>query len=103
MAHEINMYFGRQDAWHGLGTVTGQYLTWTDLIAQGLNFGVEKQQLCDQTGIFVPVWGTFRTDTNAFLGSVGERYEIIHHSMGFDMIDALVAAKNGAHYETAGA
>src|SRR5215207_358200 len=103
MAHELNMYFGRQSAWHALGTVTGKYLTWAELCAQGLNFGVEKHQLLGPQGQLVPTWGTFRTDTNAFLGSVGERYEIIHHSTGFEMIDELVAAKNGAHYETAGA
>jgi len=103
MAHEINTYFGRQDAWHGLGTVTGEYLTWADLCAHGLNFGVEKHQLIDHNGHLVPVWGTFRTDTNGFLGAVGERYEIIHHSTGFELIDELVAAQNGAHYETAGA
>ncbi|MGE0823071.1 MAG: DUF932 domain-containing protein [Candidatus Binatia bacterium] len=103
MSHEINIYVGRQDAWHGLGTVTGQYLTWADLIAHGLNFGVEKQQLFSKDSNPVEAWGTFRTDTGAFLGSVGERYEIIHHSKGFEMIDELVAAQNEAHYETAGA
>lgn len=31
MAHNINTYIGRQAAWHTLGTVTGQFMTWEQI------------------------------------------------------------------------
>jgi phage/plasmid-like protein (TIGR03299 family) len=37
-----------------------------------------------------------------FLGAVGEDYQVIQHSEGFRMVDALVGSVDGAHYETAG-
>lgn len=52
MAHNLNFtggryaYMGRQSAWHDLGTVTGKFFTWSDILAHGmLNFQVEKRQL----------------------------------------------------------
>src|SRR5215207_7021033 len=103
MAHNVNIYVGRQSAWHALGTVTGTYMTWAELCTQGLNFTVEKQPLFDKNSVAVAAWGTFRTDTGAFLGAVGESYTVLPHAKGFEMVDALVASVDGAHYETAGA
>ncbi len=46
MAHNINTYIGRQAAWHALGTVTGTYMTWAEILAHGgLDFTVIKNQL----------------------------------------------------------
>lgn len=35
MAHQINTYVGRQSAWHNLGTVTGHFMTWKEILANG--------------------------------------------------------------------
>lgn len=113
MSHNINTYIGRQAAWHNLGTVTGNYFTWADILAHGgLDFEVFKSQLHDGLGRKVDAWGTFRWDLSdkqagnkdaaTFLGVVGEGYKVIHHSKGFELIDAIMSTQNGAHYETAG-
>lgn len=113
MAHNIQTYIGRQAAWHQLGTVTGEYQTWQQILAHGgLDFDVFKSQLHDGLGRKVEAYGMFRwnkTDKLAqdkaaaiFLGAVGADYQPIQHAIGFEMIDALVASQAGAHYETAG-
>ena len=103
MAHNINTYIGRQAAWHTLGTVTGQFMTWEQIQAHGgLNYLPVKQQLYSATGQLVEAWGVFRPDNGAFLGAVGDQYTVIDHAEGFRMIDALIQSKDGAHYETAG-
>jgi phage/plasmid-like protein (TIGR03299 family) len=103
MAHNINTYIGREAAWHNLGTVTGRFMTWSEILAHGgLDFQVEKEQLFDGNGNPVDAWGTFRSDNHVFLGAVGEGYTVIDHARGFEMIDALVSSADGAHYETAG-
>lgn len=112
MAHNLNMftaasgvakygYIGRQSAWHNLGTVTGTFLTWADVCAHGLDYGVTKEQLEFQ-GKPVEAWGTFRDDNGVFLGPVGDDYTVIDHRTGFGMVDALIGSADGAHYETAG-
>jgi len=76
----------------------------------GLDFDVTKAQLYDGLGRTVDAWGVFRIDrANAadesksiFLGTVGRDYTPINHAVGFETIDALMGAKDGAHYETAG-
>jgi len=113
MSHNIKQYIGRQSAWHKLGVVTGEYMTWLQILAiGGLDFAVFKSQLHDGLGRKVDAWGTFRWDfadkkadnreAARFLGAVGKDYTVIHHSKGFEMVDALVASQDGAHYETAG-
>lgn len=102
MAHNINTYIGRQSAWHKLGTVTGKYSTWAEILNHGgLDYTVVKDQL-EHAGKPVEAWGTFRRDNGAFLGPVGKDYTVIDHARGFEMIDSLVASQDGAHYETAG-
>jgi phage/plasmid-like protein (TIGR03299 family) len=114
MPANIYSYVGRQAAWHRLGTVTGNYLTWAEVQQNGgLDYAVFKSQLHDGLGRPVGAWGTFRwnradklagnRDAAVFLGVVGEDYQVIQHADGFRMIDALVASVDGAHYETAGA
>lgn len=113
MAHNINTYIGRLPAWHKLGIVTGRYMTADELLANaGFQFQVFKSQLHDGLGRPIAAWGTFRwnnedwkagnKDAAQFLGVVGEDYSVIQHATGFRMIDALVQAQDGAHYETAG-
>ena len=114
MPANIYSYVGRQAAWHALGTVTGNYMTWADVQQSGgLDYAVFKSQLHDGLGRPVDAWGTFRwnradklagnPDAAVFLGVVGEDYQVIQHADGFRMIDALVGSVDGAHYETAGA
>jgi phage/plasmid-like protein (TIGR03299 family) len=114
MAHNINTYIGRQAAWHSLGQVTGRYMTWQEILAAGgLDFDVFKSQLKDSLNRPVEAWGVFRWNhqdkimKNAgaaeFLGTVGKDYRIINHASGFELIDKLMTATDGAHYETAGA
>lgn len=111
MAHNINTYIGRESAWHALGTVTGRYMTWAEILAHGgLDFSVFKSQLHDGKGNLVDAWGMFRwdkatdpdADNTTYLGTVGEGYTPIHHSKGFEMLDHIVRSANEAHYETAG-
>lgn len=118
MAHNLAvlngkaMYTGRQAAWHTLGNVTGTYQTWAQIEAQGFDFSVFKSQLHDGLGRLVDAWGMFRWDAAdkaaglkdkaVFLGAVGADYKDIHHSKGFRLVDALVASRDNAHYETAG-
>lgn len=113
MSHNIQSYIGRQAAWHALGTVTGKYMTWDEILQAGrLDFHVFKSQLHDGRGQKVAAYGTFRwnvADRRAgdaskalFLGTVGEDYKVIQHNTGFELIDALMGTTDGAHYETAG-
>ena len=113
MPANINTYIGREPAWHGLGTVTGKFNTWSEILEHGgLDYVVFKSQLHDGLGRLVDAWGTFRwnrDDFNAnnreaaqFLGAVGKDYKVIQHNKGFEMIDDLLGQVNGAHYETAG-
>lgn len=82
MAHNINTYIGRQSAWHTLGTVTGKYMTWREILAHGgLDFEVIKNQL-EFGGIQIDAWGTFRSDNGVFLGTVGKDYTPINHATG---------------------
>lgn len=102
MVANIDSYIGRLPAWHNLGTVTGEYLTVEKIFADGgLDFLVEKRQL-EYSGNPVDAWGIFRTDNEAFLGSVGSEYEPIQHREGFSFLDHIVGVENGAHFETAG-
>ena len=118
-------YAGRQAAWHSLGNVLGEFKTWREMLeAAKANFQVIKKQL-EYGGVLVPAWGTFRVDLEvpkglegksirvtskqtgesrylSFLGSVGEGYEVIQHTEGFELLDSLVGSIDGAHYETMG-
>ena len=113
MPANVQTYIGRQAAWHNLGTVTGKYQTWAEILAHGgLDFDVFKSQLYDDLGRLVKAWGVFRYNQQdkvvgakekaTFLGTVGEDYNTINHAQGFEMVDALMNTADGAHYETAG-
>ncbi len=127
MPANVQTYIGRQAAWHNIGLVKGVHFDAETAYAEGgLDFEVFKSQLQDGLGRKINAWGTFRWNrvdvktyfaaktigdqagmdaakANAiFLGTVGESYKVIPHVTGTKMIDALVASKTGAHYETAG-
>jgi len=105
-------YAGRLDAWHNLGTVTGTFQTWKEMLVKAsANFEVVKKQL-EYNGNPVDAYGTFKV-TNwkegeenrtglQFLGTVGEDYTVIQHTEGFELLDTLVNSIDGAHYETMG-
>jgi phage/plasmid-like protein (TIGR03299 family) len=113
MPANIFAYAGRQAAWHKLGTVTGNHMTFAEVQQHGLDYSVFKSQLRDGLSRPVSAWGTFRWNASdrtngnkeaaVFLGVVGEDYQVIQHADGFRTMDALVASVDGAHYETAGA
>lgn len=125
MAHNLNfneqlqrysMFSAGQSAvWHDLGQRTPETVRWDEAIkAALLDYTVVKRPLYMAQGDIggavtdaayseVPgVFGTFREDTDAFLGTVGAGYSIVQPARAFEFVDTLLGAINGAHYETAG-
>ena len=114
MAHNLNInpvtnqhsfFSARVPAWHKLGQVVSEAQNWEQaMILAGLDWEVKKIQLSHPlTSEPINAWGTFRSDNNAFLGTVGSIYEPIQNRYQFDFVDTLLEMENGAHYETAGA
>jgi phage/plasmid-like protein (TIGR03299 family) len=98
----------RDAAWHKLGQRTPNAVTWREAVKLAdLDWSVVKKQLYARNPlgkvVDLPVYGTFRTDDGAFLGTVGDGYEIIQNIDQFTFVDAFLEAANGAHYESAGA
>lgn len=56
-----------------------------------LNWKVEKRPLFDERGKELPIFGTFRSDNNHFLGAVTGRYSIIQNDELFKLGEALSA------------
>lgn len=116
MSHEISttgsekgdvMVVG-QPAWHGLGTVLSNPATAEEaLIHSGMDFQVEKKKLFygleGIDGMFEAEnkYATIRTDSNDFLGVVGQQYQVLQNSEAFSFFDTLVD-KDEAIYHTAG-
>ncbi len=114
MAHDLNFneslgrhaFFGaKTPAWHGLGKIVDKVLTWREAIVEaGLNYTVQKRPIFDASQRALPGFmGTFRADTDGFLGIVGDRYQIVQPKDAFTFVDILLGNVDGAHYETAGA
>ena len=116
MPHNLNirangkasmMYVG-EPAWHGLGVQLPNLATSAEVMEHaGLDYTVTKQllyTLADKKRLVeVPDnFCTVRTDTNAVLGVVGDRYSVVQNSDAFTFFDALVG-DGEAIYETAGA
>lgn len=99
----------RNAAWHHLGQRTPDAQSWKEAMQLAhLDWSVEKRDLYARTpkgDVYqIPdTKGIFRTDTSAYLGTVGADYSILQNKLAFDGIDTLLAAKEGAHYESAGA
>jgi len=111
MAHNIANISGQDavftgrgiPAWHALGKTIEGVATWKEAIElAGLNWRVEKRSLYNDRGEAVPAYGIFRDMDNAFLGTVGERYQSIQNQDAFEFVDALIGNEE-AHYDTAGA
>jgi phage/plasmid-like protein (TIGR03299 family) len=110
MAHNLNETNGKisfastEKAWHGLGQIVKNAMTSKEAIELGgLGYTVVKEKLLTETGIEVPDnFATKRMDTNAILGVVGNRYEIVQNADAFVFFDAIVG-QGQAIFETAGA
>lgn len=102
-------FAARKPGWHRLGTVTEEALTAEEALETAkLDWEVEKTPLFAKIGgkwVQVPRGtnhATYRTDRNEILGTVGNIYTPTQNLEAFTMLDSLIEAKGGAHYETAG-
>lgn len=114
MAHKIDQTTGRDafyshkvNAWHGLGTVLDrQPEDLPELLElSGLNYEVIKTptffnigDVQHESGSFA----TYRADTNAALGNVGNRYTVMQNEDALSVIEPFFDAKD-ITIETAGA
>lgn len=100
---ERMMYVGEKP-WHGLGTKLDNPATAAEAIeAAGLGWQVQKEPIATKEGR-LPIQGyyaTMRSDNNAVLGIVGERYTVLQNKDAFSFFDAIVGVKE-AIYHTAG-
>lgn len=106
MAHEITQedkVLLREDAWHRLGWVKGDFVSRADINARGLCFKPQKHQLTHplRPGEKIDSWGLFHED-GTFIANCGEGYAIHPPEVIFDTLDELIGAADGAKYETAG-
>jgi phage/plasmid-like protein (TIGR03299 family) len=132
MAHELESVNGRIEMayvgevpWHGLGRdlsqINGGRITSDVMIREaGLDWQVDMRPLMDADANLAGKWvteknendeevrrfdgtcGTFRSDTNGYLGAVSDRYQIVQNSQAFDFLDSLMP-DGVIQYETAGA
>lgn len=98
----------RDAAWHRLGQRTPNAVSWADAVRLAdLDWSVVKKQMYARNPlgkvVETPQFATFRTDDGAYLGCVGEGYQLIQNSDMFTHVDAFLEAADGAHYESAGA
>jgi phage/plasmid-like protein (TIGR03299 family) len=100
----------RDAAWHKLGQRTPDAQNWMEVMQLAhLDWTVEKRELYSTpslqgvSAIKIPdKMAIFRTDNQAYLGVVGDGYQIMQNKTAFDFIDYLLQARDGAHYESAG-
>src|SRR3989304_1108450 len=114
MAHNLSEVDGKVEmfsvgiAWHGLGQVVENCLSWQEAMQQShLDWQVVKKDLYARNPAGqvtkVPSVAMFRSDNSAYLGTVGNGYEPIQNAAQFDFVDAIIGAEQGSHYESAGA
>lgn len=106
MAHEFESgFFVREPAWHGLGTVIGDYVRSEDaIIAAGLDWEVfQGKAAINLDGKYVDTnyMLNYRSSDNAILGVVTEQYKIVQNKEAFAFTDALIDTGEVV-YETAG-
>jgi phage/plasmid-like protein (TIGR03299 family) len=94
-------------AWHNLGQLVEQAMTTEQAIQlANLDFTVEKVPTyikVGKTDILVPEsYANVRTDNNAILGTVGEKYSILQNKDAFKFFDPILD-QGEAIIETAGA
>lgn len=113
MGHNLNntdgkySFAGTQPAWHGLGQIVKEAMT-AEKAIELANLGYEvckTPALATINGNTIQVpekFATYRKDTGAIFGIVGNRYEIVQNKDAFNFFDAIIGEKQ-AIYETAGA
>ncbi len=95
---EIGAFYGRQAAWHQLGTVVPDGLQLEEALkASHTDYIVNRRPagMLDSNGKFINVPDkmiTYREDTGAPLGVVGKDYEIIQNAEAFGFLEELVGA-----------
>ena len=67
------------------------------LEATGLNWSVSKQQLQTASGIITPGYGIIRSDSNACLGIVRERYEAFQNAQ---LAETIIEATDSMNIQT---
>jgi hypothetical protein len=89
---ETMFYTGRNTPWHGLGIRVDDAISSEEaIIKSGLDWKVVQKDL--QTEDFRKVYGfkaNVRSDNNAILGIVSDRYKIIQNSEAFEFTDDLL-------------
>src|SRR5271154_1503568 len=98
----------RDAAWHRLGQRTPNAVTWAEAIRLAdLDWTVVKKQLYFRNALghvteAANHMATTRSDDGAFLGIVGDGYQLIQNAEAFTFCDDLLAQADGAKYESAG-
>lgn len=92
-----------QPAWHKLGQVLANPATAEEAIREaGLGWEVEMQPMYLADGTVIPKrFATVRKDTNAPLGVVSDRYEVLQNTDAFKFFDSVVD-EDEAIYHSAG-
>lgn len=87
--------------WHGLGVEIDHAMNSKEALElAGLDWTVRSETVY-ASGFTLPGYrANMRDSDNAFLGMVGDRYQIVQNKEAFDFTDALVG--EGCTYETAG-
>lgn len=100
----------QESAWHHLGQRTPDAATWQQAMKLAQldwpvvlkdPFSRDPQGKVQQLEGCKAVWRG--NGSPAFLGIVGDGFEVIQNAQAFDFCDSLLQADNGAHYESAGA
>jgi phage/plasmid-like protein (TIGR03299 family) len=124
MAHELeSMKNGatafasaRLSAWHKLGTVTETTMTADEIMTkaflggwkvrkinlQGVEVTDDGTRIIDVPDKYMTVRTNIVTGETEYLGIVGDEYTVVQNEEAAAMLDALVDAAGGAHFETAG-
>lgn len=91
----------RNVPWHGLGTSVNHAMTSEEALElAGLNWTVKSEPIYADNKLISRYKANIRETDGAFLGMVGDRYQIIQNKEAFDFTDALIG--EGCTYETAG-
>jgi phage/plasmid-like protein (TIGR03299 family) len=95
MAHNVEtMAYAGELPWHGLGVAVDNDLAPQEmLVAAGLDWSVEKQDLITASGIVVPgKKGLVRTSDNTLLDVVGTDWNPVQNNEAFDFFNEYVTA-----------
>lgn len=91
----------RNVPWHGLGISVNHAMTSEEALElAGLNWTVKSEPVYANNMLIPGYKANIRETDGAFLGMVGDRYQIVQNKEAFDFTDALIG--EGCTYETAG-